>query len=280
LLATVLVLANGLGTAAAEEEAGGAPKSIFDKNFTLILGGFFPAIESTFSLGSSSGGSGGDISGEDDLGLGGQEGSLYAGFVWRFARRHQLQLEWFQLNRDGTTSATTDLTIGDTDIFVGAALSSKMDLNLGRLTYGYSILRDENFDLSFLVGAHVATTKATVTATGLISVNGAPPMVGTQTESTSTITLPLPHLGGQISYKFSPRWAAQFTVLAFALKIDEYSGSLLEVDGTVAYQLTKNFGIGTGIKFFNLNLQADTSRASAEFNYQFLGPVIFGYASF
>ena len=69
-------------------------------------------------------------------------------------------------------------------------------------------------------------------------------------------------------------------MLGFALDINEYSGSLLEVDATAAYQLSKTFGIGAGLKYFKLNLQAHKSGSGAEFDYQFFGPTIFGYATF
>ena len=78
-----------------------------------------------------------------------------------------------------------------------------------------------------------------------------------------------------------PELGGQLTVRAFALGLGDYSGSLLETDALMAYQLTKHFGIGGGLKYFNLNLQANLSRGgSAEFDYEFFGPTIFGYASF
>jgi hypothetical protein len=49
----------------------------------------------------------------------------------------------------------------------------------------------------------------------------------------------------------------------------------------MAYQLSKTFGIGGGIKYFNVNVQADLSGGgNVEFDYSFFGPAIFGYASF
>ncbi len=95
-----------------------------------------------------------------------------------------------------------------------------------------------------------------------------------------TLTFPLPHLGGSISYKISPRWTAQASVVGFALELNEYSGSLLQVDAGASYQLSKNFGIGTGLKYFNLNLQTKDTGGAAEFDYQFFGPAVFGYATF
>lgn len=91
----------------------------------------------------------------------------------------------------------------------------------------------------------------------------------------------MPHLGGSLSYEFTPKLAGQLNLLAFALDLGDYSGSLLEVDAFMTYQLSKQFGIGVGLKYFNLNLQANLSRGgSAEYDLEFFGPAIFGYASF
>jgi hypothetical protein len=155
-----------------------------------------------------------------------------------------------------------------------------MDLNLGRITYGYSIIRTDSVDLSFLTGVHVATTKVTATASGAIAVDGVPVLSGSSTESTSTFTFPLPHIGGSASWKFAPRWTGSLRLLFFALDIDRYSGHLIEADATAVYQLTKTFGIGTGLKYFTLNVQAQSTVGGAEFDYQFFGPVVFGSASF
>ena len=281
-LVVILVLANGFaaGTAEADSDENGAAASAFDSKFLLALGGFFPRIDGTFSLSPSGGGSGGDISLEDDLGFDESSASVWIGLTWRFLPRHTFTAEWFQLDRSGSTSAGRQFTIGDTTILAGAALDSKMDLNLGRLTYGYSILRDEKLDLSILAGLHVATAKVTATATGSLVINGVPVANGSSTESSSALTFPLPHLGGSISYKISPRWTAQASVLGFALALNQYSGSLVEVDAGASYQLSKNFGIGAGLKYFNLNLQAKETGRAAEFEYSFFGPAVFGYATF
>jgi hypothetical protein len=281
-LIVVLALAVGWGAApaAADEEKSDAPKSMFDQKFVLGLGGFFPYIDSSFSLNSSTGGSGQDINLQDDLGFDRFTPSVWFNFNWRFLPRHQLQFEWFQLPQDSEHTASTELTIGDTVISAGASLSSELNLNIGRLTYGYSILRKEHHDLAFLVGAHIVTSKVSVTASGMISVDGSPVFNGTNTEATSTYTIPLPHIGGQYTYKFAKRWAAQVKIMLFALEIDEYSGTLLEADGLVAYQLSKHFGLGAGLKYFRLNVQRQATTSGAEFDYQFLGPAIFGYASF
>lgn len=277
----VVTLMAGFAIGAAADEDSGSPGSMIDKEFVIALGGFFPRIESTVSVAPTSGiGSGQEISLEDALGLDDDNSSAWIGGAWKFLPRHQLQAEWFQLNRAGQNTAGTAFTIEDMTVGVGAATSSKVDFNLGRLTYGYSFYKTDDVKGNFLVGMHIATFKGTFTASGAVTVNGAPAAGGSYSVSTSTYTVPLPHLGGSVVYNFAPRWTTQFTLLGFALQVDEYSGYLIEADATVAYQLSKHFGIGGGLKYFNLNFQAESTSAAAEFDYQFYGPAIFGLVTF
>jgi hypothetical protein len=282
LLASILVLCNVFvaSASAAETKTSNARTSRFDAEFSLAVGGFFPYIDSKISLGPSSGGSGQSIDTEKVLGLNDSSASPWINFNWRFFPRHQLQVEWFQLNRDGARTADRPFTIGDTTVNVGASTSSKADLNLGRITYGYSFIRNEKFDLSGLIGVHIATAKTTVSASGSLVINGVPVANGSSTESSSTYTFPLPHVGGEISYKVTQHLTAQFTVLAFALDLGDYSGTLLQVDALASYQFTKHFGFGAGLKYFNLDLEAQSGRVSASYDYEFFGPAVFVYSTF
>ncbi len=279
-VAIILALAAGAPPqyAVAAEEGDSSPPALMDREFILAIGGFFPRVQSTVTL-TSPRGFGKEFSGED-VGLDKDISSAWIHFNWRFKPRHQFQAEWFLLDRDGERVTDTPLEIGDSVIGVGSSLETEMDVNVGRLTYGYSFLRDEKLDLAVLVGFHIATVKASVTAAGNVTVDGVP-VVGSRTESGGTQTLPLPHIGGTATYAFTPRFTGEFSLLVFALDLGDYSGSLLETDAFLAYQLTKHFGIGGGLKYFNLNLKANTSRGgSAAYNYKFFGPAIFGYTSF
>jgi hypothetical protein len=281
-LVTTLALGSGFatGTRAAEAPKSSTTNTLFEAEFSLGVGGFFPWIESDISLGPSSGGSGTTIDTEKVLGLDDNTASWWVNFDWRFLPRHQVQVEWYQLNRSGSRAADRDFSYGDLDVSAGASTSSKTDLDIGRITYGYSLIRDEKLDWAFLAGVHIVTTKASITASGAIAVNGAPVASGTYTASSSTYTFPLPHIGTSFTYKIAPRWTTQLTLLAFYMDIGDYSGSLIQVDANAAYQITKNFGIGAGLTYFNLRLSGMTDRAQADYDFEFFGPAIFGYTTF
>ena len=281
-LLTVLTLATGFthNARAAEEPSTPTNNTLFESEFSLAVGGFFPWIESNMSLGPSSGGSGASIDTEKDLGLSDNTASWWVNFDWRFLPRQQLQVEWFQLNRSGSKAAERDYTYGDLGVSVGANTTSKADLDIGRVTYGYSVIRDKKLDVALLAGVHIITAKGSITASGAISVNGVPATGGTYTESSSTYTFPLPHVGASLTWKVAPRWTTQFTALAFYMQVGDYDGSLVQLDATAGYQITKNFGLGAGLTYFDLRLNGTTQRVEAGYNFQFFGPAVFGYATF
>ena len=279
--ALILILFNGLAAqaASAASQEGDTKRSMFGSKYVFALGGYFPYTQSKLTL--TGPGGQGDSLDSDDLGLDDFTSSLWGSFNWRFLPRHQLHLEYFTLDRDGSRSAGRSFNIGGTDVGVGASLDTTMDLGLGRVTYGYSIIQKSNWDLAFNVGFHVVTAKASVTAAGNVSVNGMPVLSGSVTESSSTLTFPLPHIGGSVAYKFGPKITGVLTGLIFTIDLGEYAGTLIEVDAMVSYQITKHFGIGGGAKYFDLNLQDNLSGGgSAEFDFSFIGPAFFVYGNF
>lgn len=281
-LIAMLTLVSGIApqTLLAASEKSGTSNPPFEQRFQFALGGFFPTINSTVSLGPTGGGGGETIDIEDDLGIDDNHSSPWVAFNWRFYPRHRVHVEWFELNRDGSDTAIRSFSIGDTIVSAGVGLDSTIDFNLGRITYGYSFIRDDKWDVAFDVGVHIVTAKVTATASGAIIVDGVPLANGTSTESSSATTFPLPHLGASVEYAFTPKLKGLFQVLGFAIDLGDYSGTLVEVDGFMQYQFTKNFGLGGGLKYFNLDVRGKGSTLEAEFHYSFWGPAVYGYVSF
>jgi hypothetical protein len=280
-LAAVLIVLNGFaaGAALAASQEGDTKASFFGSKYIVTLGGYFPFSSSDLTLTGSRGG--GDKISSKDLGLDDSSSSLWGSFNWRFLPRHQLHLEYFQIGRSGERSAGRDFTIGDTDVGIGASLTSKTDLGLGRITYGYSIIKKSKWDLAFNVGVHIATVKASVTASGNISENGVPIASGSRTEATSTLTFPLPHIGGSLAYRFGPKVTGVLTGLIFTIDLGQQAGTLIEADAMVMYQITKHFGLGGGAKYYHISLKNDPAGAEkVEYNMDFIGPAFFVYGNF
>ena len=71
------------------------------------------------------------------------------------------------------------------------------------------------------------------------------------------------------------------TKFDFKIEVAGVKGTLVESNTTLHFQVAKNFGIGTGLKYYNFTLEdKDFSNRDSRFDYEFFGPVLYGSASF
>lgn len=251
-----------------------------DKRLYFAVGGFFPAIDSEVELDPDQIGSGTSFDVEDALGLDEDSSSFWLQARWRFARHHLIELEGINLSRDGLRNINRTLVIGNVQANVGAQVDTELDLAIGRVTYGWSFIKDKRKEATLLAGAHVTRAKASFTFTGSIQdANSGAPLSGTVVEE-SDITLPLPHVGGRFGYAISPRLVADAGVMAFYVKIGDVKGSLIELQANIRYLVWENVALGTGFRYFNVNIEEDKTNGRDEYDYNYWGPVVFLSASF
>ena len=167
-----------------------------------------------------------------------------------------------------------------------APIATSFDTSVARLTYGYSLIRNERMDLQLNAGLHIASLEAGFALSGnvcdLTTSPTTPPgcPAATTGAETEDVTAPLPHIGGSIDYAISPSVAINFQVIGFAIEIDSIDGSIVELDADLAWQPFENFGGGIGLRYFNTNVESNGSDLSGEFDFEYFGPVVYILATF
>lgn len=253
--------------------------------FQIYFGGFYPQMTSKITIN-------GDVVNPPPIGiedtLGVEEGKFVplGGFKWRISRRNSLELEIFQLNRDGFIDLFPDpVEVGDLIIESGSATTA-FDISVARLTYGFSIMRSDRMDLQLKAGLHVADLSIGLQLSGAVcdvtlgqSPPGCPAGQTPPVES-EEVTAPLPHFGASWRYALSPTIAAEIRAIGFAIELDNIDGSLLELSGDVIWKPWQNFGLGAGLRYFNVNVKGSGSNLNGEFDLEYVGPSIFVMASF
>jgi hypothetical protein len=279
-LAGIFLLTGGNASAFDENTAA----AYLDKRFSLWLGGFFPKVHSTVRLDTPSVAPGDTIDFEDTLGLEDGKSVLIGGVRWRFNRRHQLEGELIQLNRSGLLEAVSEgLDIGDYEVRVGARIESQFDVTVGRLTYGYAVVETEKSAVNLKAGLHVARFKTLLRLSGNIFKDGVPiddEGLSFVDEGTD-LTAPLPHFGASWGYAISDRFVLRAQGLVFALKIDDWQGSLIDLGFDAQFHPWRRFGIGAGLRYFKTTVENDnTGKTFGKFVYEYYGPVVYGVFSF
>ena len=277
--AGLLVMATA--AAAADNPDEGAP--FLDDRYSIWLGGFFPTVDSRFRLDSSTGTPGDEIDFEDTLGLEDGKTVGFGGFRWRISPRNLVEFELVQLNRSGLVEGISKpLDIGDYEIRVGGRIETEFDVTIGRLTYGFTALNTETSEVALKAGLHLTKVHTLLRLSGAVFKDGIP--VGTPSsvvDEGEDVAAPLPHLGLSYGYAFTPKLGFRAQALAFALKISGYEGSLIDLGLDVQYRPWRRFGVGAGLRYFNITVDDKRDADSrSRFVFEYFGPVIYGVFSF
>ena len=263
---------------AAAGESNDSVSTFRDGTFQLRVGIFFPQLDSSIRIDSKLGQIGDGLDFERDLGMAENQSALYGGASWRFAPKHVLEWEFFDLGRDGIRVVDKSWDIGDTTILANGQISSAFNVRINRLTYRYRFFENERTSIHVMAGLHGMRLSANLALSGNLIVNGEPVFVlpdksYVEVEKTK---LPLPHFGLGINYALTPQLLGLATVKGFALEIGDTYGRLIEANVGAQYQLGKNFGIGGGVKWFFLDVVEDeTELADVRMDFDFFGPSVY-----
>jgi len=240
----------------------------------LDVGAYTPSVDTSLRV-DRAGGSGTVLDLEDDLDFEDRPTFPFALVNLRLGQRWRIEGEYFGIDRDNSTVIDRTLEIGDETFEIGATVNSFFDTDVYRLTVGYSFLKRPNAEMGAALGAHVTTFDLGISAIG----SGG----NIDTAEAADTLAPLPTIGIYGSYAFSPRWLLQGRADYFTLEYEEYSGTLLNFNVGVEFQLAKHVGLGVGYRYVDLEFAAEKTLSigsvsddfSGEFQYHYSGPTLY-----
>jgi hypothetical protein len=248
------------------------------ERWTIMLGAFLPAFKTEMRVDNDQLGSGDNVNLEDDLGVDQDESGGWLGVEWRFAPRHRLGFTYSRFTLNGERVIERNLQIGDEVFPAGAAVSSRLRLEIIPITYSYSFLKRERDELALTAGLH--WTRLRFSAEGSAS-------LGVQDfarDSTADADVPLPLLGLRYDHHFTDRWSAGASAAVFALEFGEdtwnFEGSLWSMRLHAEYRFARNFAIGAALDGFDVGADLSAGSWKGGFDYGYWGPQIYLTARF
>jgi hypothetical protein len=225
-----------------EKESNGKPW----ERFSFSLGGFITALNSDVSLGAK--GLGIEVNVEEALDMDSSVSVFRVDGLWRFSRnlRHRLDLGWFDISRDASTTLLKDIEIGDTIFPLGTKVTSSFDLQVFKGAYSYSFFQDDRMDMGVSFGLFVMPIAFEIDASG-----------GFEGHESESITAPLPVLGLRTDFAITPKLFLKFNVDFFYLEIDQFEGAVTDSKLVLEYNAFKNIGFGVGLERFNIYIKAE-----------------------
>jgi hypothetical protein len=252
------------------------------ESFKLNLGYYRPNFSSRVAVGVA-GTPGGDVSGEDDLGLDKNLGGARLDGYWRFANRHRLHFGYYVLDRSASKVLTKDigpieipeLGVSDT-IKAGSNINTEAKWEMFMLGYGYSFYKSETLEVAGQFGLNVGQIGTQISGT-LITQNN-----GTQTGATagSVHYVPLPAIGFSGDWALDDRWRMRGHAGAFKIKIQNVEANVLDAAMAGEYRVYKNIWGGLGYSILNASAKLTETNSNASLDWRTGGLQLYGSVLF
>jgi hypothetical protein len=233
------------------------------RRFSLGLGfavfsGFDTAIEY---------GAGGLISAnldlEDELDVDEESSSARIDAQYSFSRAHRLDLSYYDIRRDGTTTLLADSQVGDILFPAGAAVSTELDTTIYKIAYRYCFVTDPKTTISASFGIHwMAIDFQMETASSTL-------------EESFSVDAPLPLIGLHWEYAFTPKWRLAVGTEALRFDLGEIRGVVNDTRLTIEHDTFEHLGWGIGYNAFSLDGHVDDGDENLELEYGYQGLMVY-----
>jgi hypothetical protein len=220
-----------------------------------------------------------DLLGFNELGMDDDTTVLWGDFTWQFAERWQFSFNYSSFDANGFRMATKDGNFGDIDWSVGAALTSKFELEMYIVDFTWDFVKTENAHVGIGLGLHAMDLDLDVVAEVGVDIGGMGGVVEVRQEHTSVLA-PLPNISLVGGIMLGENVYLDGHAGYFTLDYDKYGGELISLRGGIEWRPWRNFGFGAAYQYIDLNLKVDGSSSQDRYDLRFHGPILFFSAGF
>jgi hypothetical protein len=236
-----------------------------DERVRLSLGFMHVTSTTNLRLDSSAGVPGTEVNAEHVLGLDGSDFEPKFQAMVRVGERHRLRFDYFTLDRTGQTTLTAPIVFRDVALQTGDPVNSNLSMRTLGITYEYSFLHREKFELAATLGINDTDISARA-------------RVATQTrhvDQQEDQAGPFPTLGLDSTYVLSKRFYLDARAQYFKAAVDHLTGSLGIYEFAALYRLRPNISFALGYTATKATLDSRQTRTSGRFDFESKGPEFF-----
>jgi hypothetical protein len=236
----------------------------------LSLGVVYLDSNTNLQIDSSTGVVGTPVNAERDFGMDKSDFEAKFQIMLRVGERNRVRFDYFSLDRTGYRTIDEDILFRNVALLPGDPVNSNLDIDVLAITYGYSFIHSEKFELAATLGVDVTDISARV------RVNTATRQVD-QTENQAG---PLPTIGLDGTYVISKRFYLDGRVQYFKANVDHYDGSLGFYELNALYRLRPNISFALGYELVKAHLLSTKSTQSGLVDFTTQGPEIYVRVAF
>jgi hypothetical protein len=260
LLLSCALLGLFAGQGARAQETIGSP---FADYFRLTAGLLSASSETELRLDADDGTPGTVVSGEDDLGLRDQSEMGDVEMELRIRERHRLRVSYFRIDRSASQVIDRDIQFGDDLFTAGDQVESQLDWREFSITYGYTFLRHERFEIYGTFGLHLTEVKAA----GEVDAD--------DIREEESGTFPIPAIGVGTLVRISDRFHFEARGDYLTVSYEDIEGEMLDLRGSVLYRFNRNLSLGAAYVFTQREATSEDVGDSGFFDLRHSGPELF-----
>ncbi|MEJ2275527.1 MAG: MipA/OmpV family protein [Woeseiaceae bacterium] len=229
----------------------------------LRIGGFADSISSTVGRETAGGQPGFETPLEDILGIADSKTVPQFDATIRIGHYHRLEFGYFELGRSSEKVLEQDIVFDGVTFPSGSAIATSVDAQIFRAGYSYSLLRDAQKELGFMVGLHITDFAVDVVSS-----------TGPQTGGTRANT-PLPVIGAHATIHVGEKTSIGAKAQFFRTDFDRYEGSMNYLSFDIQHRIGRGFSLGLGYNYYGLALTASGDRSDGYIDVRHHGPTLF-----
>ena len=193
--------------------------------------------------------------------------TFYGG--WNINPKHSLSFSFFNINRESII-IDIDETFEDVSIVGNAKISDTTDFY--QLTYGYTLFVDGRSKIKFIAGIYGLDLKYVFEAEGQITEDGV--TLARFVYEEANVFAPLPLIGLDFWYSFTPEWALNTKVSFVAGHYEDVSAGVLQTTINAQYRFTDHIGLMFGMAYFDSDVEIEDDVEKIDINYGYNGGYI------
>ncbi len=233
-----------------------------EERVRLSLGAVYLDSKTTAQLDSSSGVTGTLLNAENDLALSKEDFEAKFQLMLRVGERNRVRFDYFALDRTGSTTLDKSILFRNVELLPGDPVNSNLSIDVLSITYEYSFIHNERFELAATLGVNDTDISARA------RVNTAARHVDQSEDQAG----PFPTIGLDGTYVISKRFYLDGRAAYFKADLGHLDGSLGSYELSALYRLRPNIAFAVGYELVKAHLLSSRAGNAGLFDFDTRGP--------
>jgi hypothetical protein len=247
-----------------------------EDKFRISGGGFLANLNSSLEIHPMGEDANKPIDVEKDLGLSSSPQTFKVDGYWRVGPRHRIMAGYYALDRSGANTLETEVEWEDSVYPVGVTVDSSIKLKIIPITYAYSFVKNEQWEVAASIGIHWTVIDTSISGMAFVGDE----MVLISDQATNDVKGPLPHIGLHVDFAPSPKWQIGTSIQYLDMSISKYHGKLIDFKIYAEYYIWRNVGIGIAYNYVDIQVGVADEDFVGQVGLQFDGPMGYLVAKF